>query len=93
MSNLTRSELDRLLPLCKMAAIEAAEAILGIYCSEIAVEHKEDASPVTLADHAAEMLSILSGKVHRVDEVAIQEWRGDKIFRERFFYDPGPPKS
>jgi ketosteroid isomerase-like protein len=34
-----------------------------------------------------------SGKVHRVDEIALQEWRGDKIFRERFFYDPGPPKS
>jgi SnoaL-like domain len=29
-----------------------------------------------------------SGKVRRVDEVALQEWRGDKIFRERFFYDP-----
>jgi predicted SnoaL-like aldol condensation-catalyzing enzyme len=38
-------------------------------------------------------LTSLSGKVHRVDEVAMQEWRGDKIFRERFFYDPGPPKS
>ena len=33
-----------------------------------------------------------SGKVHRVDEVALQEWRGDKIFRERFFYDPTGPK-
>jgi hypothetical protein len=29
-----------------------------------------------------------SGNVRRVDEVAMQEWRGDKIFRERFFYDP-----
>ena len=29
-----------------------------------------------------------SGKVRRVDEVALQEWRGDRIFRERFFYDP-----
>src|SRR4030081_1548856 len=29
-----------------------------------------------------------SGKALRVDEVALQEWRGDKIFRERFFYDP-----
>jgi predicted SnoaL-like aldol condensation-catalyzing enzyme len=29
-----------------------------------------------------------SGKMRRVDEVALQEWRGDKIFRERFFYDP-----
>ena len=29
------------------------------------------------------------GTVHRVDEIAMQEWRGDRIFRERFFYDPG----
>jgi ketosteroid isomerase-like protein len=29
-----------------------------------------------------------SGKVRRFDEVALQEWRGDKVFRERFFYDP-----
>jgi predicted SnoaL-like aldol condensation-catalyzing enzyme len=33
-----------------------------------------------------------SGKVRRVDEVALQEWRGDRIFRERFFYDPGNAK-
>ena len=29
-----------------------------------------------------------SGKTRRFDEVALQEWRGDRIFRERFFYDP-----
>jgi ketosteroid isomerase-like protein len=29
-----------------------------------------------------------SGKTRRFDEIAWQEWRGDKIFRERFFYDP-----
>jgi predicted SnoaL-like aldol condensation-catalyzing enzyme len=35
-----------------------------------------------------------SGKVHRVDEIALQEWKGDLIFRERFFYDPSrPPKT
>ena len=34
-----------------------------------------------------------SGKVHRIDEVALQEWRGDRIFRERFFYDPSRPKA
>jgi ketosteroid isomerase-like protein len=33
-----------------------------------------------------------SGKVRRADEVALQEWRGDKIFRERFFYDPSGRK-
>ncbi len=27
------------------------------------------------------------GRVH-MDEVAYQEWRGDKIARERFYYDP-----
>ncbi len=32
-----------------------------------------------------------SGKTRRVDEVAVQEWRDDKIFRERFFYDTGKP--
>ena len=34
-----------------------------------------------------------AGKVRRVDEVALQEWRGDRIFRERFFYDPSDPKT
>ena len=34
-----------------------------------------------------------SGKVRRVDEVAMQDWRGDRIFRERFFYDPSRPKG
>jgi hypothetical protein len=28
------------------------------------------------------------GLVRRFDEVAWQEWRGERIFRERFFYDP-----
>ena len=34
-----------------------------------------------------------SGKVHRIDEVSLQEWRGDRVFRERFFYDPSKPKT
>ncbi len=29
-----------------------------------------------------------SGKAGRIDEVALQEWRGDRVFRERFFYEP-----
>jgi hypothetical protein len=29
-----------------------------------------------------------AGKTRYFDEVALQEWRGDRIFRERFFYDP-----
>jgi ketosteroid isomerase-like protein len=34
-----------------------------------------------------------SGQVRRFDEVALQEWRGDRIFRERFFYDPSGLKA
>ena len=34
-----------------------------------------------------------SGKVHRFDEIALQEWHGDRIFRERFFYEPARPKT
>ena len=34
-----------------------------------------------------------SGKIHRIDEIALQKWRGDRIFRERFFYDPSRPKA
>jgi hypothetical protein len=25
--------------------------------------------------------------------VSLQEWRGGKVFRERFFYDPTRPKA
>lgn len=29
----------------------------------------------------------LDGKVLHVDEIAMQQWRGDRIFSERFFYN------
>ena len=29
-----------------------------------------------------------TGKVRRFDEIAWQEWRGERVSRERFFYDP-----
>ena len=54
-------------------------------------------SSVVEGDHVAIHwifeLTDKSGKVHRIDEVALQEWRGDRIFRERFFYDPSKPKT
>ncbi len=46
-----------------------------------------------VAIHRIFELTDKSGKVLRVDEVALQEWRGDKILRERFFYDPSRPKT
>lgn len=33
------------------------------------------------------------GAVRRLDEVALQEWRGEKIIRERFYYDPSALKA
>jgi SnoaL-like domain len=54
-------------------------------------------SSVVEGDHVAIHwifeLTDKSGTVRRVDEVALQEWRGDRIFRERFFYDPSTPKT
>lgn len=32
------------------------------------------------------------GRSLRVDELAHQTWRGEQIWRERFFYDPTPPR-
>ena len=48
---------------------------------------------ISVAIHWIFELTDKSGKVHRIDEVALQEWRGDKILRERFFYDPSKPKT
>jgi len=49
-------------------------------------------SSVVEGDHVAIhwnfVLTEKSGLVRRFDEVAWQEWRGELIFRERFFYDP-----
>src|SRR3979490_922925 len=54
-------------------------------------------SSVVEGDHVAIHwifeLTDKSGGVRRGDEVAFKEWRGDKIFRERFFYDPSKPKT
>jgi predicted SnoaL-like aldol condensation-catalyzing enzyme len=54
-------------------------------------------SSVVEGDHVAIHwifeLTDKSGKVHGIDEVSLQQWRGDKIFRERFFYDPSRPQA
>jgi len=41
-----------------------------------------------VAIHWNFVLTEKSGLVRRFDEIAFQEWRGELIFRERFFYDP-----
>lgn len=32
--------------------------------------------------------SMLGGSRFRIEEIALQRWRGDRIIHERFFYDP-----
>src|SRR5476649_2482508 len=53
-------------------------------------------SSVVEGDHVAIHwifeLTDKSGKMRRVDEIALQQWRGEKIHRERFFYDPATVK-
>jgi ketosteroid isomerase-like protein len=34
-----------------------------------------------------------AGKVRILDELAVQEWRDEKIFREQFYYDPAQLKT
>ncbi|MGE0046058.1 MAG: nuclear transport factor 2 family protein [Hyphomonadaceae bacterium] len=33
------------------------------------------------------------GKTTRLEEIARQEWKGEKVFRERFYYDPKQMRS
>jgi len=34
--------------------------------------------------------TLVWGQRIRIEEVAVQGWKGDRIIRERFFYDPTP---
>ncbi len=78
-----------------------AEPRIGL-AKLVAGEKAVLASVASVVTHAPEFVSVdgdhvaihwrfeftnAEGKHRLVDEVAIQEWRGDKIARERFFYD------
>jgi 3'(2'), 5'-bisphosphate nucleotidase len=54
----TGAELLALLPQIEALARQAGEVILAVYASDFTVERKADASPVTLADEAAERLIV-----------------------------------
>jgi 3'(2'), 5'-bisphosphate nucleotidase len=53
---LASNDYGDLLDLVKRAAWRAADAMLAIYQTDFGVAHKSDASPVTLADEAAEAI-------------------------------------
>ena len=44
---------------------------------------------MVVADSYSFTFTSHKGAVRRFEEIAWQEWRGDKIWRETFFYDPG----
>ena len=50
---MTDNDLRPLLSIAIAAAVDAGRAILDIYSSDFAVEHKEDSSPLTVADRRA----------------------------------------
>ena len=55
------------------------------------VTHQPDAVVIDgdrVAIHWIFDFTLADGRTRRVDEVALQTWRGDKIASERFFYDP-----
>lgn len=56
----------------------------------------EVATPTILIDGERSIIewhadwTIANGARIRIEEVALQTWRGDRISKERFFYDPAP---
>jgi ketosteroid isomerase-like protein len=61
--------------------------------ARVASVHTELLSPVVadgdrVAIHWQFTFTSPKGNVRRFEEIAWQEWRGDKVWRERFFYDP-----
>ncbi len=55
---MTAAELAALLPAVEAAAREAGAVVMQVYAGEFAVEHKGDASPVTVADQLAEAVIV-----------------------------------
>ena len=79
-----------------IAVVESGDhagAIERYYTEDASMQ--ENAAPPRLGRDrlVAHELTEKSGKLRRFDEVALQEWRGDRIFRERFFYDPSVPMA
>ena len=75
------------------AAVEAGRAECAIYSSPFQVHHKQDASPVTAADHAAEAiilerLALIAPSIPVVAEEAVAAGRTPRVGAEFFLVDP-----
>ncbi len=66
-------DLKKLLAVASDAARRAAVQIMEIYASDFAIRHKDDASPVTLADQRAETLILAALRKHAPDIPVIAE--------------------
>ncbi|MGC9456267.1 MAG: 3'(2'),5'-bisphosphate nucleotidase CysQ [Halothiobacillaceae bacterium] len=55
---MSTAELERLFTAARQIAIEAGEAILAVYHRDFAVQHKQDQSPLTEADLAANRIIV-----------------------------------
>jgi 3'-phosphoadenosine 5'-phosphosulfate (PAPS) 3'-phosphatase len=84
---------NQLLEVMISAAIEAGRAISAIYRSEFEVHTKQDESPVTAADHAAEAiilarLAAAAGSIPVIAEEEVAAGRVPRTGREFFLVDP-----
>jgi 3'(2'), 5'-bisphosphate nucleotidase len=69
----TAAQLLALLPQVEALARRAGDLILAVYASDFAVEHKADASPLTVADEAAERLIVPALKALAPDWPVVAE--------------------
>lgn len=67
---------------------KVAQAMTAMIHEVRAVSILIDGDTVIIEYHAE--WTLVSGQRVRIEEIALQEWRGDRIIRERFFYDPSP---
>lgn len=76
--------MDNLLELAIFAAREAGSAVMGYYQKKLAVEHKQDGSPLTLADKTAH--SLILGRLGDSGLVVVSEESEDlQLAAERYW--------
>ncbi|MBI5101378.1 MAG: 3'(2'),5'-bisphosphate nucleotidase CysQ [Nitrospirae bacterium] len=76
---------EQLLLLAVIAARSAGEAILEVYESDFAVEHKDDKSPLTLADRRAH--DVITGHLAEIPPPVLSEEGRDIPYDERKNWD------
>lgn len=65
---------------------ESVQEMHGGETENIASNEKDG---VTMVKSWADV-TFKGGQRMKMEEIAVQKWKGDKIIRERFYYNPGP---